>query len=105
MVFAEKGNRVRRIDESEIQRYAEQGYEITDGKGTVLRETVPTDVPNLKLAYIEHTKEIAELKAQIAALTAENKALKTENAAPTGAAKDTSSVPKKKSKATDKVDE
>ncbi len=76
MLFAEKGNRVKRIEESEIQRYVEQGYEITDGMGTVIRETVPTDLPSLKLAYLQHKETINQLTQKVAELEAELKAAK-----------------------------
>ena len=71
MICAEKGNRVRQIEESEIQKYVEQGYTITDGKGTVIKETVPTDLNSLKLAYVQHINEIAVLKGKIDILAKE----------------------------------
>lgn len=64
MIFAEQGNRVTQISESDIPKYVEQGYKIIDSMGTVLRDTVPTDVPNLKLAYIKHTDEIERLQEE-----------------------------------------
>jgi len=71
MIYAQKDNRVVKIDEESIERYANQGYKIVDDKGAVIRETIPADVPNLQRAYREHTKEIAELKAEVDALKAE----------------------------------
>lgn len=68
MIYAEQGNRVKVIQETEIQRYVEKGYTITDGMGTVIRETVPTDMASLRLAYVDHQKEIKELKERIAEL-------------------------------------
>lgn len=68
MIYAEQGNRVKVIQENEIQRYVEKGYTITDGMGTVIRETVPTDMASLRLAYVDHQKEIKELKERIAEL-------------------------------------
>ena len=81
-IYAERGNRVKLISESEIQKYGEQGYTITNGQGTVLQETVPTDVPTLKLAYKQHIDEIARLKDEIAELKAQ-KAAKPVKATPT----------------------
>ena len=78
MIYAEKGNRVHRIEEQDIQKYVSQGYKITDGKCTVLKETVPTDVPTLRLEYTRHKAAIESLTAQVNALTAENVALKAE---------------------------
>lgn len=77
MIYAEQGNRVKQISEADIQRYVEQGYRIIDEKGTVLQETVPTNSAELRLAYINHKKEIESLKEQIATLTAENSELKS----------------------------
>ena len=104
MIYAEKGNRVRQINESEVQQYVEQGYKITDGRGTVLKETVPTDAMSLRLAYQKHTAEIEQLTKQVAQLTQENADLKAENATLISAAKE-SSTRKKTTKATDKIDE
>lgn len=73
MIYAERGNKVVAIQEEAIPKYVEQGYLIYDENGTVLKETVPTDIPSLKRAYTEHKakiesleKENAELKKQLA---------------------------------------
>lgn len=66
MLYAERGNRVKQISEQDIPKYVEQGYTITDGQGTVIKETVPTDLPSLKLAYDKHIKEIESLNKAIA---------------------------------------
>jgi len=79
MIYAEKGNRVHRIDEASIQTYVEQGYTITDGMGHVLKETVPTDVPTLRLAFTQKEAEIKQLEAKITELSAEIITLKAEN--------------------------
>ena len=71
MIFAERGNRVTQINESDIPHYVEQGYRIVDSMGTVLQDTVPNDLPNLKLAYKQHVEEIDKLKAKIKALESE----------------------------------
>ena len=108
MLYAEQGNRVRQIQESEIQRYVEQGYTITDGRGTVIKETVPTDMASLRTAYVEHTDEIKKLKAQIATLETELALVKSTKAKSVGTSTtvDTEDAPKKsrggkKSEATD----
>ena len=110
MIYAEKGNRVRQINESEIQQYVEQGYKITNGRGTVLKETVPTDVMSLRLAYQKHTAEIEDLKKQLAQLTSENEQLKAKapkaKAEPVVSDEETKDAPKKRGKANaDKVEE
>lgn len=70
MIYAERGNRVKQISEADIPKYLEQGYTITDAKGSVIKESVPLDVPTLRLAYQNHTDEIKALKAHIERLTA-----------------------------------
>lgn len=72
MLFAEKGNRVKEIDESMIESCLQQGYRIVNAYGKVIRDTIPTDAANLKLAYTKHEETIKELKAQIEELTAKN---------------------------------
>ena len=78
MIFAEKGNRVHRINEADIQTYVEQGYTITDGMGHVIKETVPTDVPTLRLEFTKKEAEIKQLEAKITELSAEIITLKGE---------------------------
>ena len=71
MVYAEKGNKVKRIDESEIKKYAEKGFKIKNESGEVVQETIPTDVSSLRIAYKAHIDEIKALKAEIADLKAQ----------------------------------
>lgn len=71
MIFATKGNKVRRIDEASIQKYSDQGYTITDEKGKLLKECIPTDLPLLKTAYIEHTRKIKMLEDEVSSLKAQ----------------------------------
>lgn len=70
-IFAQKGNKVRQIEESQIAYYVEQGFKIVDEKGAVLKETVPTDINELRLAYREHIQTIELLKNRIALLEKE----------------------------------
>lgn len=70
-IFAQKGNKVRQIEESQVAYYVEQGYKIVDERGAVLKETVPTDINELRLAYREHIQTIENLKSQIASLQQE----------------------------------
>ena len=71
MIYAERGNKVIAIKEESIQKYVDQGFMITDEYGNVIKNTIPVDVPNLKKAYVEHTKEIESLKAENAQLKAQ----------------------------------
>ena len=76
MLYAEKGNKVKEINESMIEACVEQGYKIVNERGEVIQDTIPTDLPTLKLAYKQHTALIREQKATILALEAELKELK-----------------------------
>ena len=71
MVYATRGNRVIQIEEYNIPKYVEQGYNIINNNGAVLQGAVPTDVQVLKKSYSQHIKEIEGLKAEIASLKAE----------------------------------
>lgn len=73
MIYAEKGNKVLRIGEGDVQRFLSQGYNIKDDNGKVIAETVPTDLQSLKLAYTQHKEKIAELEAEIEKLKAAKK--------------------------------
>ena len=71
MVYATRGNKVLRIEEYNIRKYVEQGYNIIGGAGEVLQSAVPTDINVLKKAYTQHVEEISKLKAEVEALKAE----------------------------------
>ena len=76
-MYAEKGNKVIEVGESDVQRYLSQGFTITDGKGTVLQEAVPTDTQSLWQAYHKHIAEIASLKKTVAELQGKIETLET----------------------------
>ena len=63
MLYAVKGNKEKTIDESMIESCVQQGYKIVDERGVVIRETTPTDIASLKLAYKKHEETIKNLKA------------------------------------------
>ena len=87
MLYAEKGNKVKEIDESMIQSCVEQGYRIVNERGVVIQDTIPTDLASLKLAYKKHEDIIQEQKATILALQSEIqelKAVKQEKATDSG---------------------
>ena len=77
MILAQKGNKQRQIAEAEIQSYVERGYKIVDGKGTVIQETVPTDLPTLMNSYRKHVAEIKQLRAKVKELTEQVNTLST----------------------------
>jgi hypothetical protein len=75
MVRIERGNVVLKVQEYEVQRYLKLGYNVTDDAGNVLQEALPNDLGTLQRFYIEHKKQIEELEAIVAKLTAENELL------------------------------
>lgn len=76
MIYAERGNRVRQINEADIERYTSQGYTIKDDSGNIVKECIPTDMATLKLAYTQHTATIKQLTDKIEELTKEIESLK-----------------------------
>lgn len=68
MIYAEKGNKVCTITEFDIQAYLDRGFNIVNTESGEKFEAIPTDPAVLRKAYIDHTAEIAALKAEIAAL-------------------------------------
>jgi hypothetical protein len=75
MVRIERGNVVLKVQEHEVQRYLNLGYNVTDNTGKVLREAIPNDIGTLQRHYLESKKKIEELEAIVAKLTAENELL------------------------------
>ena len=67
-IYAQRGNQISRIEEQQIDALVEQGFNIVDENGKVLREAVPTDIVLLKKYYVEHKQRIEELEKEIASL-------------------------------------
>lgn len=78
MLYAEKGNKVKAINESQIETCVEQGYKIVNEQGVLIRDTIPTGVTELRLAYKEHEKTINALKKANAELTEKIATLESE---------------------------
>ena len=76
IIYAERGNRVKEISEQDIDKYVEQGYQIKDESGRVIKDTIPTDPQILKTAYINSRAKIESLEAEIKALKDEVARLK-----------------------------
>ena len=94
MLYAVKGNKEKTIDESMIESCVQQGYKIVNADGVVVRDTTPTDLPSLKLAYNKHEdtikalrKENESLKATISALESEIQELKAKATKPVTSSK------------------
>lgn len=68
IVQVERGNTVLRISKDDVQRYLDQGYNLIDSNGNVLKASVPRDLGTLQKAYVDHTNKIKELEEEIAKL-------------------------------------
>mgnify|MGYP003293845289 CR=1 FL=1 len=72
----EKRIKVRRLNtslfvpESQAKLYLNKGYSIIGEDGAVVKEAVPNEFTELKIAFEEHTRIIEELKAENAELKA-----------------------------------
>lgn len=80
VLYAEKGNKVKEIDESMIEACVQQGYRVVDAAGRLIKDTVPTDKESLALAYKQNAETIKNLKAENQFLKETNATLSAENA-------------------------
>lgn len=76
MVNVRRANVLLTIPEDDLNKYMSQGYSLVDGRGNIIKESIPNDLVQLQKAYTEHTEiikqkdsEIADLRAQIKELT------------------------------------
>lgn len=69
MLRAEKGNKVISIQDEEKDYYLTKGYDIYTTTGEVVEKCVPTDLGQLRSAYVEHEAKIAALTKQVEELT------------------------------------
>ena len=76
MARVQRGNVVLNVEDFEVRRYLELGYNLTDISGKVLKEAIPHDFSTLQKCYLEQTAKISELEDVIAKLTAENETYK-----------------------------
>ena len=70
MIRVERGNVVLHVYEEEARHYLQLGYNITDDNGNVVQAAVPRDLGTLQQFYVEGSKKIKELEAQVAELQA-----------------------------------
>lgn len=62
MAIVERANVVLEIadDEDLISKYLAKGYSVTNGKGTVLKESIPFDTESLRAKIVALQKELQE---------------------------------------------
>lgn len=77
MARVERGNVVLMVDDTDVSYYLNQGYNLTDETGAILRKAIPSNLGELQAYYLESTKKIAELEDTVAKLTAQLNSKKT----------------------------
>lgn len=68
VVTVQRANVVLEISESLVDRYVDQGYNVIDAEGNVIKASIPKDVGTLQKAYVDHLQEIEKLKVEIGQL-------------------------------------
>lgn len=64
-ITVQRANVILQISPQQVDYYLNQGYDIINAKGEVVQASVPKDVGTLQKAYVDHLKEIEELKNKI----------------------------------------
>lgn len=65
VITVQRANTVLQVPEEWVDRYIDQGYNVIDNKGNVIKKSIPRDLGTLQKAYVEHTAKIEELEAEI----------------------------------------
>lgn len=81
-VIVQRANVVLQISPQQVDYYLNQGYNVIDEKGNVIKESIPRNLGDLQKAYIDHVAEIESLKEEIRKLKEPKKTArkKTEDA-------------------------
>lgn len=69
MATIRRANVILTVNEDQVERYLDSGYSLIDeNTGEVIKEStgVPQDLTTLRDAYVNHKRQIAELKARLA---------------------------------------
>ncbi len=110
MARVERGNVVLTVPDSDIKRYMDMGYNVTDEKGKVIKACVPTDLGELRQAFAHQTEQIKQyeekikqLEEQINRLQAPEGTESKDNG--TGENKSDTEQPEKKRKSAKKTEE
>lgn len=65
----QRNNVVLRVDEEDVPRYLNLGYNLTDDQGNIIKAALPQDLGTLQLMYIKQQQQIANLETTVAELT------------------------------------
>ena len=67
-VMMQRANVVLQISPQQVDYYLNQGYNVIDDSGNVIKASVPKDLGTLQKAFVENAEEIKNLKTEIAEL-------------------------------------
>ena len=65
VVTVQRANVVLQISEALVDRYIDQGYDVIDANGNVIKASIPRDLGTLQRAYVDQLQEIDALKKEI----------------------------------------
>lgn len=65
MVKIQRANTILDIDDEDVSKYVNLGYNVIDDKGNIIQEAIPNDVGVLQRAYIENKRKIEHLENEI----------------------------------------
>lgn len=69
MLQVQRANVVLDIVDEDLGYYMSLGYNLIDAQGNIVKKAVPSDIGELRTAFVQHQAKIAELEAQIEKLT------------------------------------
>ncbi len=70
-VLIQRTNVILRVSKQQVDYYLNQGYNVIDEQGNVVKASIPRDLGTLQKAYVEHLKEIEDLKMQLKELSSQ----------------------------------
>lgn len=77
-VMVQRANVILSVSEDQLDYYMNQGYNLIDEQGNIIKSSVPRDLGMLQKAYIDHKAEIERLKAEIVKLQKQRKSKNSE---------------------------
>lgn len=79
-VTVQRANVILDVPEEWVDRYLDEGYDVIDDKGNVIKKSIPRDLGTLQKAYMDHVRKIEELESEIKELKTKAEQLKVKKA-------------------------
>ena len=79
-VTVQRANTILEVPEEWVDRYIDEGYDVIDDKGNVIKKSIPRDLGTLQKAYMDHVRKIEELESEIEELKIKAEQLKVKKA-------------------------